>query len=235
VGLLIFTLLAVLLKNEKAVVLVIALAGALFFLLPDAVKGIRLHPAIDSYFNYEVSLFPIFPWVGFLCIGIVAAFVYSRMRREIFVRLIFLLGVLFVPWFFFHSSQSYFKAELTLTGNLNKTGGIFLLLSLCAWLLRKHGGRFLDLLKAAGSESLFVYVLHLFIIFNSFFRPGLKGYFADSLDVLQALLLFLVLQLIVFALSLLYHTLKEKHPVLWRWGFRAFWGIFLLVFALRPH
>ena len=34
VGLLLFTLLAVLLKNEKIVVLVTALAGALFFLLP---------------------------------------------------------------------------------------------------------------------------------------------------------------------------------------------------------
>ncbi len=235
VGLMLFTLLAVLLKNERAVVLVTSLAGALFFLLPEAVKGIRLHPAIAPYFNYKVSLFPLFPWVGFLCIGIVAAYFYCRMKKEIFFRLLLLLGILFVPWFFFHSSQSYFKSELTLTGNLNKTGGVFLLLWLCDWLLRRFGGRFLDLLKAAGSESLFVYVLHLFIIFNSFFRRGLKAHFADSLDVLQALLLFLAVQLVVFALSLFYHFLKEKHPVLWRWGFRAFWAAFLVAFAVRPH
>jgi uncharacterized membrane protein len=234
-GLLLFTLLAVLLKNERTVALVAALAGALFFLLPDAVKGIRLHPAIDPYFNYDVSTFPIFPWLGFLCLGIVGAYFYSLLKKEVFFRLLLVLGILFFPWFFFQSSKFYFKAELTLSGNLNKAGGIFLLLCLCDWLLRRHGGRFLDLLKKAGTESLFIYVLHLFIIFNSVFRPGLKSMFENSLGVAQALLLFFVVQLAVFALAMLYNFVKEKHPRLWRWGFNAFWAGFLLMFALRPH
>jgi len=235
VGLLLFTVLAVLLKNEKVVVLFSALAGALFFLLPETVKGIRLHPVIDPYFNYDVSLFPIFPWVGFLCIGIVTAYIYAQLKKEVFFRLLLLLGALFFPWFFFHSSKIYFKAELTLSGNLNKIGGVFLLLWLSQWLLRKGGSGFLDLLKKAGSESLFVYVLHLFVIFNSIFRPGLKSFFENSLNVLQALLLFFVVQLAVFAASLLYHHVKERHPLIWRWGFNVFWAAFLLVFALRPH
>jgi uncharacterized membrane protein len=234
-GLLLFTLLAVLLKNERIVVLCSALAGALFFLLPETVKGIRLHPVLDPYFNYKVSLFPLFPWVGYLCIGIVAAYIFSQLKKEFFFRLLLLLGILFFPLLFFTSSKSYFKPELTLAGNLNKTGGIFLLLCLCAWLQRKFGGRFLGILKKAGSESLFVYVLHLFIIFNSIFRPGLKSLFENSLNVQQALLLFFVVQLAVFAASLLYHYVKEKQPFLWRWGFRVFWAGFLLLFALRPY
>ena len=235
VGLLLFTLLAVLLKNEKVVVLFSALAGALFFLLPETVKGIRLHPVIDPYFNYDVSIFPIFPWVGFLCIGIVTAYIYAQLKKEVFFKLLLLLGALFFPWFFFHSSKIYFKAELTLSGNLNKIGGVFLLLWLSQWLLRKGGSGFLDLLKKAGSESLFVYVLHLFVIFNSIFRPGLKSFFENSLNVLQALLLFFVVQLAVFAASLLYHHVKERRPLIWRWGFNVFWAAFLLMFALRPH
>lgn len=235
VGLLLFTLLAVLLKNEKVVVVFSALAGALFFLLPDAVKGIRLHPVIDPYFNYDVSIFPIFPWVGFLCIGIVTAYIYSQLKKEVFFKLLLGLGVLFFPWFFFRSSQFHFKAELTLSGNLNKAGGVFLLLWFSDWLLRKVNGRFLGILKKAGTESLFVYVLHLFIIFNSLFRPGLKSFFENSLNVLQALLLFLAVQLVVFAASLLYNYAKEKQPLLWRWGFNVFWAAFLLMFVLRPH
>ncbi len=247
IGLLLFTLLAVLLKNENVVVTVVALAGALFFLLAGRMQGVHLHPAIDPFLNYNpifrspdgartiASYFPVFPWVGYLCIGIVAAFAYARLKKEVFFRLILALGVLFFPWFFFQSSQSYFKAELTLSGNLNKTGAIFLLLSACAWLLLRFGGSFLDLLKKAGSESLFIYVLHLFIIFNSFFRRGLMPLFADRLNVVQALLLFLALQLVVFALALLYHFVKEKRPLLWRWGFNVFWAVFLMVFALRPH
>jgi uncharacterized membrane protein len=234
-GLLLFTLLAVLLKNEKIVVLCSALAGALFFLLPETVKGMRLHPVIDPYFNYEVSTFPIFPWLGFLCLGIVAAYLYSQLRKDVFFRLLLLLGVLFFPWFFFQSSKFYFKAELTLAGNLNKVGGIFLLLCLCDGLLRKFGGPFLDLLRKAGTESLFVYVLHLFVIFNSVFRPGLKTLFENSLNVPQALLLFFILQFAVFAASLAYNAVKEKQPFIWRLGFNIFWAGFLLMFALRPH
>jgi uncharacterized membrane protein len=234
-GLLLFTLLAVLLKREKVVTLAMALAGALFFLLPEAVQGIRLHPLLDPYFDTRVSLFPLFPWLGYLCLGVVAAFLYSRLERRAFFGLLLALGLLFLPWFFFQSSPSYFKAELTLSGNLNKTGAIFLLLCLCELLLRRCGGGLLDLLMRAGSESLFVYVLHLFVIFNSIFRKGLLPLFADRLDVSQALLLFLAVQAAVFALSLLYHRLKTGRPRLWRWGFNLFWAAFLLMFVLRPH
>jgi len=84
VGLLLFTIFAVTLKNEKIVVLISALAGALFFLLPETVRHIHLHPAIDPYFNYHVSTFPIFPWAGFLFAGVIAAYVYALMKKEIF-------------------------------------------------------------------------------------------------------------------------------------------------------
>lgn len=247
IGLLLFTLLAVLLKNEKVVVIVSALAGAFFFLLAGPMQAVHIHPAIDPFLNYNplyrspdgariiTSYFPVFPWVGYLSIGIVAAFAYARLKKEAFFGLLLALGVLFFPWFFFQSSSSYFKAELTLGGNLNKTGAIFLLLCLSGWLLRRFGGRFLDLLKRAGTESLFVYVLHLFIIFNSFFRHGLQPLFANRLDVAQALLLFLAVQAAVFALSLLYHWLKTGRPRLWRWGFNLFWAAFLAMFVLRPH
>ncbi len=235
VGLLLFTLLAVLLKNEKIVVLFSALAGALFFLLPDTVRQIRLHPVIDPYFNYDISVFPVFPWVGFLCIGIVTAYIYSLLKKEIFFKALLFLGVLFFPWFFFQSSKFYFKAELTFAGNLNKTGGVFLLLWLSDWLMRRWGGRFLEILKKAGSESLFVYVLHLFVIFNSVFRPGLKSLFENSLNVPQALLLFFIIQLAVFACSLLYNYVKERQPFVWRLGFNVFWAVFLLMFALRSN
>ncbi len=235
VGLLLFTLLAVLLKKEKAVVLVSALAGVLFFLLREITKNIRLHPAIDPYLDYRVSMFPLFPWLGFLCLGIVAAYLYARMRKEHFFRLLLAAGLLSFPWFFFWFRSGLARPMHDLLSILNKAGAVFLLLCLCDLLLRRWGGRFLDLLKRAGSESLFVYVLHLFIIFSSVFGKGLKPLFADSLTVFPALLLFLAVQMLVFALALLYQHLKEKRPLLWRWGFRAFWALFLLLFVLRRH
>ena len=64
VGLLLFTLLAVLLKNEKVVVLLSALAGALFFLLPAAVKGIRLPSRHRSLFQLRGIHLPDLPLAG---------------------------------------------------------------------------------------------------------------------------------------------------------------------------
>lgn len=235
VALLFFTLLTVLLKNERIVVLFSALAGALFFLLPETVKGIRLHAVVDPYFNYNISMFPIFPWAGFLCIGIVTAYIYSLLKKEVFFKLLLLSGVLLFPWFFFLSGKFYFMTWLKLAANLNKTAGIFLLLWISYWLLRCFDGRFLRLLKRAGTESLFVYVLHLFIIFNSIFRPGLKALFQNSLNVPQALFLFFIVQLVVFAASLLYNYMKEKQPFWWRLAFNAFWLIFIVIFVIRPY
>jgi uncharacterized membrane protein len=235
VGLLFFTIIAVVLKNEKVVVFFSLLAGALFFLLPETAKNIHLHPVVDPYFNYNISLFPIFPWAGFLFVGVVTAYVYVLLKKEIFFKLLLLLGIIFFPWFFLQSSQVYFKAELTLTGNLNKTGGVFLLLWLADWLLRKFKGPLTFILIKAGTESLFVYVLHLFIIFNSIFGFGLKPYFQDSLHVLQALLLSLGIGLLVFAISFYYNRLKEKQAFIWRIVFYGFWIVFLLLFAIKPY
>jgi uncharacterized membrane protein len=235
VGLLLFTLIAVILKNEKIVVSFSFLAGALFFLLPEPVKNIHLQRAIDPYFNYDVSLFPIFPWAGFLFIGVIAAYIYVLLKKEIFFKLLLVLGLVFFPWFFLNSSNVYFKAELTLTGNLNKTGGVFLLLWLADWLLRKFKGRLTAILIKAGTESLFVYVLHLFIIFNSIFGFGLKPYFQDSLRVPQAMQMFLAIALLVFVISFYYTWLKEKQVFVWRIVFYVFWIVFILMFVIKPH
>ena len=85
----------------------------------------------------------------------------------------------------------------------------------------------------AGKESLFVYVLHLFIIFGSVFSPGLKPFLENTLTLPQATGLFLLLQAIVFALSLMYGYLKERRQTVWRWGFNAFWAGFFILFAFK--
>lgn len=235
VGLLLFTVFAVVLKKEKVVILFSALAGALFFLLPETVKHIHLHRAIDPYFNYDVSIFPIFPWTGFLFAGVITAYIYILLKKEIFFKLILVLGIVLFPWFFLKSSQIYFKAELTLSGNLNKIAGVFLLLWLADLLLRKFDGPLNATLIKAGTESLFIYVLHLFIIFNSIFGFGLKPYFKDSLHVPQALLLFLAIALLVFTVAFYYNWLKEKRPFAWRIVFNVFWIVFLLLFVIKPY
>jgi uncharacterized membrane protein len=230
VGLLLFTLIAVLLKKRKLIVAASALFSLVFFLAPPLVHKLHIGYIIDFYLDYRVSLFPLFPWAGFLFAGILCAYGYSLLEKELFFKLSLIIGIVLFPWYFLFKTTV--KAELTLQGILTKFGGIFLLLWFCNW-LTKSGARWVKLLSRAGKESLFVYVLHLFIIFGSVFERGLNHQFKNSLDVLDALLLCLALELLVFSLALFYNEVKEKHPFTWRILFYLFWLVFFTLFILR--
>ena len=233
IGLILFLLMTLLLKREKLIVLISAIFCLGFFLLPAVVKKIDIHFLINPYLNHEISNFPLFPWAGFLFLGVLAAYAYSILRREIFFRICLIFGAAIFPWYFFFKSETFIKAELTLSGNLNKLGGVLVLLWFSERIVRLGKGKAVTLMARAGKESLFVYVLHLFIIFGSVFSPGLKPLLENTLTVPQAVGLFLLLQAIVFALSLVYGYLKEKRQPVWRWGFNAFWAGFFILFAIK--
>jgi len=262
VSLLLFILIALLFKNEKTIVMVSVLFSLLFFLLPPLVNGVHVWHIIDPYFDYNVSPFPLFPWAGFLFFGVISAYFYrwmnkgrgaatlyaeallqyapticshSKNENPYAFKLMLIIGIVIFPWYFFYTSVGYHRSELTLLGNLTKIGGIFLLLWFSNWLAVKFRGRWIKWLKKAGKEPLFVYVLHLFIIFGSAFNPGLQGTFKNSLNMTEALSLFFVILLVVFSLALFYNYLKEKHHVLWRFCFYVFWVVFFAFFILRRY
>ncbi len=236
-SLIVFTLLAVIFKSERGTVAAVAVAAALFFLLPGMLRPLHLNPVVDPYFrydpNYLTTLFPMFPWAGFLLLGCLGAWAFMALGRGRFFRLLLVAGLIIFPWYFLFNPGG--KAELTLTGNLNKLGGVLLVLWFSDWLARRAGGPVVDIMKRAGRESLFVYVLHLFVIFSSFFHRGLNLHFQGKLTLWPAIGLTLLVQLVVFASSLLYGQVKDQRPRLWRVLFYSFWGLFLAVFILRPH
>lgn len=235
VSVLIFTFLAVLARNEKILAIGSGILALLFFFLPSLTRDIRIWHVIDPYFDYRESLFPLFPWAGYLFLGVITAFFYAKFKKETFFKICLILGLLTFPWYFFQKNAFYLKAELTYTGNLNKIGGILLLLWISNWVVNRFKGPVISLMKKAAKESLFVYAFHLFLIFNFLSFKGLKVYFFNRLNVWEATGLFILVQAFVFALSLFYNYLKEKKHRLWAVGFYLFWAGFVLLFILRPY
>lgn len=233
IGLIIFLLMTLLLKKERWIALFSFIFCLAFFLLPNVVKKIEIPYLLNPYLHHELSNFPLFPWAGFLFLGVLAAYAYSVLRREIFFRFCLIFGAAIFPWYFFFKSETFIKAELTLTGNLNKLGGVLLLLWFSERIICRWKGKTITLMTRAGKESLFVYVLHLFIIFGSVFSPGLQPLLENTMTLPQVTGLFLLLQTIVFGLSLTYGYLKDKKKPVWRWGFNAFWAGFFILFALK--
>lgn len=234
IGTLLFTVAAVVLRREWLLLVFSLLAAVCFFFLPPLVQHLPVSFLFRPFFDHELSLFPLFPWAAYIFLGVICAFLYTRLEQRRFFRLLWIAGLLCFPWLFLQKNPYSFKAELTLSGNLTKIGGVFLILALSDLLVRRFRGPLVELLKRTAKESLFVYILHLFILFDSPFCAGLKPYFSDRLGVGGALLFFLVLQAVVFALSLLYNHVKERHPALHRLGFQAFWLLFVMTCILMP-
>ncbi len=235
VGVLLFTLIAVLVKREKIIVSISVLFSLLFFLLPPVMKDVRIWYVIDPYFSHEMSLFSLFPWAGFLFLGVVGAYFYTQIKKQLYFLILLVIGVVGFPWVFIINDPLGRKSELTLVGNLNKVAGICLLFYIAYWVVGRFRGKVIDIMKKSAKESLFVYVLHLFIIFNFLSIPGLQYIFNNALNVYEALGMFIVVQAIVFACSFFYCYLKEKRHKIWRILFYIFWGGFFIIFILRPY
>ncbi len=235
VGLLLFLFIAVVFRYEKVIVGVSGLVGLLFFLLPPLVHEVRIWFVIDPYFDHNLSFFALFPWAGYVFLGVICAYVYSVMRPEMYFKWLLILGIIFFPWYLWTAGTEYHKAELTFFGNLQKIGGVFLLLWFSYWIVSHFKGRWLEIFKKAANESLFIYVIHLFIIFNSLIIDGPYRKFNNALNVMEALSVLIIVELLVFSLALGYHHIKKKYPRLWRYGFYTFWAVFFILFIIRKY
>jgi uncharacterized membrane protein len=239
VSLLLFIGLAVLLKKEKFVVVASGVVGLAFFLLPQVVYDLRVASFIDPFLDHRLSPFPLFPWAGFLFLGVICGYVYIYVSglkdKKVFFRLLAISGAVMLPWYFWYHTPGYHRTEWTLPGNLNKIAVVFLLFYL-AYLLTSHfRAGVVNFLEKAGKETLFVYILHLHVLYNTAFHGGLYGNLSKRLDVPEALALLLIVLLAVFLPALLYGWLKEKHPRWWRFVFYGYWLGFAVIFIYRPY
>lgn len=177
------------------------------------------------------SLFPIFPWAGFLLAGVLTArFVRYRRSyvasglRQLVVPLTVIAALLIgvgklvpltgfdpfpehnfwkaSPWFFF------FRVGVV----------IALLAVLCAIDLllakvRAADGRGVRLLQKIGAETLVIYVAHLLVIYGVVGLPGLKDRFHHALSLGPAVALVLAVFIAMVALGWLWYETKRRHPV----------------------
>jgi uncharacterized membrane protein len=237
VSLLLFVGLALVLKKVRAVALASLGVGLVFFLLPRIVYDLHISPLLDPFLDYRLSPFPLFPWSGFLFLGVVCAYCYEYLfkHKERFFKILVVAGLIMVPWYFFYNTPGFHRTEWTLPGNLNKTGVVFLLFWLAYWLGKHFKGRMTELMTKAGHETLFVYILHIYILYHSIYHHGLNVYFSNSLSVPEALVLLFIVLFAVFLPALWYHTLKTKYPSIYRYIFYGFWLLFAVIFISRPY
>ncbi len=228
VSLLVFTLLARLIRGKTLLVAVSALLALFFFIGRPWIGSIEVNRLVDAYFNPGLSYFPLFPWAGFLFCGVAAAWFHEKMTRSFFLFTTVGGLLLILPLL---AEKNWSAGVMT----ASRLGGILLLFSISSVLSMISTRRISDFISAVAAESLFIYVSHLLVIFGFFMHPGLRPHFSQSLNPLEALSLFLLLETVILLVAWVYHLVKTRHPVLWRLAFMLSWAVFLWRFIVRPY
>jgi len=173
------------------------------------------------FFNQHISQFPLFPWSIFFFMGIIVSRFIGKFNYPLFFLSLFL--ILTAPYF---------------TGDFSKlisdSGKLLALFSLI--MLIKHiPGNKTKLFLTASKESLFLYVFHMMIIFGSILNKGLTFYIKNGTGFLTTSLIFLIMISVIYPLSFLLNTIKNKRPATFKILKYSSYAIFLAIFLLRKY
>ncbi|MFA6541963.1 MAG: heparan-alpha-glucosaminide N-acetyltransferase domain-containing protein [Bacteroidota bacterium] len=248
VSLLFLQMVVILVKNEKRVVQITAALTVFIILLSPVMWSTRLTGILPvwaaSYLNADnSSWFPLFPWSAYIFAGVVFGWVFinakehhhavALMQKNISISLAVIAAALFIlfipvnlypPHDFWKTNPAMISIRLSVVCIV--TSGIF---------FAEHSVKIPSRIPLImGRESLFIYIVHLIIVYGSVLNIGLNTLIGPHLSVMNALFVFGGLFIVMIGVTYVWYELKLKH------GTAAFWiraGISVVLlseFIFRP-
>ncbi|MBS4028970.1 MAG: DUF1624 domain-containing protein [Ignavibacteriales bacterium] len=238
--LILLTVLAVTVRNKKIFYGVIsALTIAVIFLSPIireldySQSGMWWRPYMTLKFK---SQFPLFPWSAFLMCGTIVGYFFLRAKENgtenRFIRnlIFFALGVIlvslvieFLPFSvypnrnYWNASPEFFFVRL----------GIVLLYCVSWWYVEQrmvpshlqgiisgklNSKAFTSIFTTLGQESFLVYVLHLYVVYGSFFSGwSFVSFFGSTQNFISCCLITLLLTAVMYIMAVVWHSLKFRY------------------------
>jgi uncharacterized membrane protein len=199
---------------------------------------------MTAYLNAENgSWFPLFPWSAYVLCGVLFGYCFlnaSGRRGEVSMVLKYVgvsagsvllaLLALRLP-FDFYPPHDYWKSDPSI-----------LLVRLCVVSIVAAGIFLAEgyiqipsrIPSIMGRESLFVYIVHLLIVYGSVMGPGLAYYIGPTLSLVQTLSVTALVFVVVMFLTVLWYGLNSNHRTVAGRLKLAGAAIFLLLFIVRP-
>ncbi len=251
VSLLILQILLLLLRDEKRLYAIVAPLTLLILVLTPVVWSIDFWtifpPSIAAYMNgLHYSLFPLFPWTGFMYAGALSGYLYINARdqkgnagQDRMIKRIALVGgglilvsfplevlepLVYPVYDYWKTGPSFVFLRI----------GIVAILLLSAYMLEKQGmvNRF-SVITLFGRRSLLIYVVHLMVLYGKYGSFVFVDWVGRSFSFVQAVPAALALILLMYALAWVWDRI-DKAPTRIRLGFRlAVLSGFLLSFFMR--
>ena len=200
---------------------------------------------LASYVNASNnSWFPLFPWAAYILTGVTFAWFFLEakehhhavqlMQRAVSVGTVLLLlaAILANIPFHLYPPHDFWKVNPLMI--LARIG--FVLLVTSAVFFAEHSFHLTSPLPSIlGRESLFIYILHLIILYGSVVNNGLQQIVLPTLSVGWSFVSFVSLFLVLTAITVLWSRLKRWSPLAAMTARASLAVIFLLNFLTRPY
>ena len=235
-------------RNKRIFIgVVAACAAAVIFSAPfvwSAHLSGRLPAWLVSYLNAENgSWFPLVPWSAYVLCGVIFGYVFvnaSQKRRAVFrmsASVVFSLGIILIAL-----AVMYLPFDVYPAHDFWKTNPamFFIRMSVVSIIASVF---FLteDFIKTPpripllmGRESLFIYIVHLLIVYGSVLNRGLSQWIGPTLNVVQSLGMFALVLAAITLITVLWGELKTRHESTARWIRTGGAAVFIFEFIRRP-
>lgn len=180
-------------------------------------------PFAAWFYHKTGSLFPIFPWAGYVITGgILGTFLAKNpgvFKSKSFVLKLSLISVLFLLLAYLNHviQEKFFGYKFYLTDNffvIFLRLGIVLLLNSFMALISLYVKNIPEIVKQVGRYTLIIYAVHVIILYGSAWIPGVSMFWPKSLSltasILAAILLICLMVLMVHLLEKYKFVINKK-------------------------
>lgn len=209
---------------ERFLRIVAGIGAGIVFLAPlvwQVNLGGSLSPVLAPYFNQSVpSIFPLFPYAGYLCAGTTVGLLFLGARdrgAEVpFVKALagaalavgltgFVVDLLpvavYPPHDFWRVSPAFFMIRI----------GVIGLITAAFFSLRRLPDRVASHLVVLGQGSLLVYAIHLVLVYGSAANDGLMQILGQRLSAAEACAVALAVLLLILTTVHVWNALRDGH------------------------
>lgn len=176
------------------------------------------------------SLFPLFPWAGYVFMGASLGYLFLTQPSSATIRVTAIAAGIAIlagnvlqrmPWSLY-GPIDYWKASPNLF--LIRFGALCLIMTAISLVLRWFPVRSLPLAQRLASESLIAYIIHIAILYGTSWTIGLRQTMGESLNPVQTMMAIALMILVSCMIAIGWNISKQKVPPFARAVFDPIFG-----------
>ncbi|MFZ4618978.1 MAG: heparan-alpha-glucosaminide N-acetyltransferase domain-containing protein [Bacteroidota bacterium] len=237
------------LKEEKRFFLFTASLSVVIILLSPIIWSIDLNGSLPlwlvSYINVgNNSWFPLFPWSAYILCGVVFAYIFLNakehhhavilMQRTVTIGLLLMITsfiFLNIPFHLYPPHDVWKVNPLIILARLG-----FVMLATSGVFFAEHTYKIRSKIpQIMGRESLFIYIIHLIILYGSVMNKGLQQIILPTLSVVQSSVAFIIVFIALSSFTYGWYQLKKQYPRSALYVRVAVAATFIILFLIRPY